>query len=304
MKGAIYFIILVIALWSCGSSKSETTNITEYSSDLLLVDYGEYIYEREDCKKCHTLLISEANSKIFSLDHYGGSRSPAWTYLFLSEPRFMIPGCSMPSFKHLKEKELDKPILKQILSKRNVSRRDIEVYWNHLNQVTLEYMDDFKEAIQVEESDASELIPLIAYLQQIPRSSAKRHHDSIEYIQYQKEMLALERVYEKSDSIIESILQSPQSIKKGKQLFKANCSVCHGENAEGYVGPNLTDEYWIYGGDNNSIIETIINGRVNGMPSHKHKFTPEQIGQVTAYVISLKGSKPNNPKAPEGTKAE
>jgi mono/diheme cytochrome c family protein/cbb3-type cytochrome oxidase cytochrome c subunit len=306
MKGTFYFIILIIiiAVWSCGSAKSKTSKITEYSGESVLVDYGEYIYEREECRKCHTQLISEANENMFSLDHYGGSRSPAWTYLLLIEPKFMIPGCTMPSFKYLKEKKLDKDIHKQLLMRRKIPIRDHEIYWKQFNKLTVEYLDAFKNDIQLEESEASELIPLIAYLQQIPRSAEKRYVDSLEWIEYQKEELAINRLYENSDSIIAATLQNGKSIEKGQQLFRTNCVVCHGEKAQGEVGPNLTDEYWIYGGDNKSIIETIMNGRQNGMPSHKYKFTPEQIGQVAAYIISLKGSSPENAKAPEGIKID
>lgn len=306
MRGLLFFIILVIAviLIRCGSSKSSASKISEYSNTSLLVEYGEYVYQREDCKKCHTQLILEASSELISLDHYGGYRKPAWTYLFLYEPRFMIPGCNMPSYKHLKDNKLDKAILKQILSNRKVSKRAIENYWNQLNQLTVDYTDEFKDDLEAEVLETSELISLVAYLQQIPRSSEKRAIDSLKNIQYQKEMEALDLLYEKSDSIIASVLKDPKSIEVGKELFSVNCAVCHGEKAQGHVGPNLTDEYWIYGGDKKSIIETITSGRTYGMPSHKHKFTPHQIGQVAAYVISLSGSNPENPKAPEGEKAK
>lgn len=304
MKGAFYFIILiiVIAVWGCGSTKSKTSRITEYSDESMLVDYGEYIYEREDCKKCHTQLISEANENTFSLDDYGGLRSTAWTYLFLLEPRYLIPGCSMPSYKYLEKKELDKDILRQILSKRKITKSELEKNWRELNQATLDYMNGFKDDINLEESKVSALVPLVAYLQQLPRSPEKRYLDSLENIKHRKEMLAIEFLYKKSDSIISATLNDPSSIENGKQLFNVNCSVCHGKSAQGEIGPNLTDDYWIYGGDNENIIRTIINGSPNGMPSHKYKFTPKVVGQVASYVISLKGSNPANPKAPQGTK--
>lgn len=38
------------------------------------------------------------------------------------------------------------------------------------------------------------------------------------------------------------------------------------------------------------------------MPSHKYKFTPKKVGQVASYVMCLRGSNSEYPKAPQGTK--
>ena len=42
---------------------------------------------------------------------------------------------------------------------------------------------------------------------------------------------------------------SPELVAKGDALFhaSANCYACHGSNAQGLVGPNLTDAEWKYG---------------------------------------------------------
>ena len=40
-------------------------------------------------------------------------------------------------------------------------------------------------------------------------------------------------------------------------IYKKNCFPCHGMNLEGGNGPNLTDEYWIHGGDIKDIFKTV-----------------------------------------------
>ena len=37
------------------------------------------------------------------------------------------------------------------------------------------------------------------------------------------------------------------AIQEGKNLYTAKCAMCHGENLEGKIGPNLTDRFWITG---------------------------------------------------------
>ncbi|GAB3572238.1 hypothetical protein GCM10027345_02820 [Hymenobacter daeguensis] len=99
-------------------------------------------------------------------------------------------------------------------------------------------------------------------------------------------------------------LTAPAELSSGKTLFATNCAPCHGANAEGKVGPNLTDEYWLHGGEVNHLYKTIkfgVNGK--GMVAWKGKLSGKQILQVASYILSLQGSKPANAKPPQGEKA-
>ena len=90
-------------------------------------------------------------------------------------------------------------------------------------------------------------------------------------------------------------------LMKGKALFINNCAVCHKENGGGEVGPNLTDDYWVYGNDIKDIFKIIKKGAPNGMPEHQSKFNPIQIQQVASYVLTLdKVSPEDGGKEPEG----
>jgi cytochrome c oxidase cbb3-type subunit 3 len=69
----------------------------------------------------------------------------------------------------------------------------------------------------------------------------------------------------------------------------------------GLIGPNLTDSAWIHGGQITDIYKTVVNGVLEkGMPPWGKTLKPEDVEQVVAYVASLQGSNPANPKAPQG----
>ena len=96
-------------------------------------------------------------------------------------------------------------------------------------------------------------------------------------------------------------LTDAATIAKGMAIFKQNCATCHGQNGEGTAGPNLTDAYWLHGGGIKEVFTTIKYG-VSGkaMKSWKTDLKPVEIQTVASYVLSLQGTTPANPKAPEG----
>jgi cytochrome c oxidase cbb3-type subunit 3 len=96
-------------------------------------------------------------------------------------------------------------------------------------------------------------------------------------------------------------LTDQTSLQSGQEKFLRNCASCHGMHAEGKIGPNLTDRYWIHGGGIKNVFKTIENGVPGkGMINWKMVFTPKEIQQIASYVVSLQGSNPPNAKKPEG----
>jgi cytochrome c oxidase cbb3-type subunit III len=90
-------------------------------------------------------------------------------------------------------------------------------------------------------------------------------------------------------------------IAAGATLYKQSCIACHGQNGEGGIGPNLTDEYWIHGGSMNDIYKTIKLGYPDkGMQAWESMMSPIQMKDLSSYVKSIKGTKPANAKAPQG----
>lgn len=98
-----------------------------------------------------------------------------------------------------------------------------------------------------------------------------------------------------------TLLTDAGSLASGKEIFDKSCVVCHLAQGQGLVGPNLTDDYWIHGCTIGEIFNLIVIGVPDkGMISWKDQLTPEQIQQVASFIVSLKGSNPPNPKAPQG----
>lgn len=99
------------------------------------------------------------------------------------------------------------------------------------------------------------------------------------------------------------LLTEATDLETGKKLFSANCAACHGPEAQGLVGPNLTDDYWLHGGKVPDVFKTIKYGvPEKGMKSWKDDFSPKQLAQLTSFIKSVHGSNPPNPKAQEGQK--
>ena len=99
-----------------------------------------------------------------------------------------------------------------------------------------------------------------------------------------------------------TLLTDPTDLAAGKAIFTTNCVACHRADAGGQIGPNLTDDQWILGGGIKNIFHTLLNGGRDGkgMISWKGTLKPKQMQEVASYVLSLKGSNPKDPKAPEG----
>lgn len=107
------------------------------------------------------------------------------------------------------------------------------------------------------------------------------------------------------DSLM-AVMNGEDAIHAGRSLFKEKCAMCHGENLEGKIGPNLTDNFWTTGdGSRMAIVHTIQKGSpAKGMPAWETMLKPEEIKAVAAYVYSKIGSQPANPKAAEGTEVK
>ncbi len=102
-----------------------------------------------------------------------------------------------------------------------------------------------------------------------------------------------------------NIVQSKDAavLKNGQALFATRCPPCHGDHAQGIVGPNLTDEYWLHGGKIKDVFKTIKYGvPEKGMISWEKSMSAQQISDIANYVLSLQGTKPAGAKAPQGTK--
>lgn len=94
-------------------------------------------------------------------------------------------------------------------------------------------------------------------------------------------------------SLSDSSVSTPENIERieaGQEVFLTTCAACHGEDARGMAdigAPNLTDAYWIYGGDLQMIVTSIHGGRQGHMPTWDERLTEAQIKMLAVYVHSL-----------------
>jgi len=127
--------------------------------------------------------------------------------------------------------------------------------------------------------------------------------------QYEEEMaqaavVAAERAKargEVTDESLAAIAAVPANVEAGKALFGQYCVACHGPEAAGLIGPNLTDGYWINGTGKPTDIRSIVAAGVTakGMPAWEQSLGAEKVEQLTAFVLSIKGK--NVPgKEPQG----
>ncbi|MEO1703420.1 MAG: cytochrome-c oxidase, cbb3-type subunit III [Pseudomonadota bacterium] len=75
-------------------------------------------------------------------------------------------------------------------------------------------------------------------------------------------------------------------------LYLDNCASCHGDGGLGdrdQGAPNLTDAIWLYGGDNESLVDTITNARFGVMPAWGQRLSEAHVRSVASYVHALGG---------------
>lgn len=135
------------------------------------------------------------------------------------------------------------------------------------------------------------------------KSSSEQYE--IEVAQAEKQVKAY--LAKQSDLVDETnvtLLADEGDLMLGQSIFETNCVLCHGPNGQGNAtGPNLTDEYWLHGGGIKNVFTTIKYGvPEKGMISWKTQLRASDIQRVASYVLSLQGTNPPNPKAPQGEK--
>ena len=90
------------------------------------------------------------------------------------------------------------------------------------------------------------------------------------------------------------------SANRGRAAYARDdviCKTCHGPDLKGSLAqggdfpfhgaPNLTDDTWLYGSDEATVIETITNGRSNTMPTWGKFLGEDKVHLLAAYVYSL-----------------
>jgi cytochrome c oxidase cbb3-type subunit 3 len=104
---------------------------------------------------------------------------------------------------------------------------------------------------------------------------------------------------------LRALAKDARAMAAAKEIFAARCAVCHGPQGQGLIGPNLTDDYWLHGSTLVEIRRTINDGVLDkGMVPWKDQLKPEEVSEMAAYVSTLHGGNPPNPKPPQGVNAK
>jgi cytochrome c oxidase cbb3-type subunit 3 len=100
---------------------------------------------------------------------------------------------------------------------------------------------------------------------------------------------------------LEQLVRDGEALKTGHNVFVNNCAVCHGSDARGAKGfPDLTDHDWLYGGDAETVLTSVRNGRSGTMPALATTLPDGGVTQVAHYVRSLSGLPHDNLLADAG----
>jgi len=106
---------------------------------------------------------------------------------------------------------------------------------------------------------------------------------------------------EVTDDGLLAVSASPEHVELGRALFSERCAECHGANAGGEIGPNLTDKYWLHGGSPSEVHATISGGvHEEGMPTWSWALRPDEIWTAAAYIETLRGTNVPGGKEAQG----
>jgi cytochrome c oxidase cbb3-type subunit 3 len=153
-------------------------------------------------------------------------------------------------------------------------------------------------------------VTIIISFAYITRLVVFKDESIIQKKEYSKEMAAARAKTasaekEEATKAVAQPMSQEQILAAGKVTFDKICYVCHGKFGEGLVGPNFTDDYWIHGNKPEDLKKVIVDGVIDkGMLSYKSQLSNKQIDQVITYILSLHGTNPPNPKAPQGVKVD
>ncbi len=111
---------------------------------------------------------------------------------------------------------------------------------------------------------------------------------------------------EVSESELLVLLDDPDALAGGGEIFSDQCALCHGGSGEGLIGPNLIDNYWLHGrGKIGDIAVSIRSGIPDkGMAAWADRIPEEQIQHIAAFIKSMQGTTTENAKEPDGELVE
>ncbi len=133
--------------------------------------------------------------------------------------------------------------------------------------------------------------------------SEEEYHNEVSLAETQARILKASQPVAVIDENNLNFTNDAAIVARGRLVFmSSNCGSCHRNDGGGNtIGPNLSDAYWLHGGEIKNIFTTIKNGVVEkAMPAWGKVMSQKDVRDVAFYVMSLQGTTLQNAKAPQG----
>ena len=91
------------------------------------------------------------------------------------------------------------------------------------------------------------------------------------------------------------------AVRQGQNIFRGRCAVCHGIDAKGYRGSDLTTGDWVHGGADPQIFKTITTGVPGTEMPGNTSLSEDEVWMLIAYLRTL--GAPGGPVAEHGDAA-
>ena len=272
---------------------------------------GRDIYIREGCNNCHTQTVRPLRTEVARYGEYskpqefaydrpflwgsrrtgpdlnrvGGKYPDSWHYQHTENPQAMFPKSNMPPYRWLAQARLD--------TSHTVKKVSTLGYGYSAQDVQKQLMD-FRAKVTAADypsrenrdkvtpaalrGELTELDALVAYLQKLGRD-----------VKAAAAGAAAPAVAEAAARVKNPFESNKEAIEEGRKIFTQNCAACHGGNAKGGIGPDLTAIQKKFGNSDGDLYASVSKGRPGGMPDWEKTLGSERIWKVIAYLRSIEG---------------
>lgn len=278
-------VMMVLPMFS-ESMHPKLANLKPYTALQLA---GRDVYQEDGCFYCHTQTVRPLKAEVMRYGEYskagefaydqpflwgskrtgpdlarvGGKYTDKWHYKHFNDPRKIFTGSNMPSYGWLADQQLDPKAAEARMQALGFPYTQEEL---------------------TELADKTKLDALVAYMQTLGSAVPKKPRQP---------MIA------PGDK--NPLIGDATALAEGKKIYEMNCAACHGVDAKGDIGPDLTDKEWVYVqspiGDDTAFTliaegtkkdqEFESRKAKGGMPSWGEFFGKKKIWSLVTYIRSL-----------------
>ena len=206
-------------------------------------------------------------------------KNAAWHYNHFMDPQKMNEESIMPNYAWLAVKNIDlSQTPKKIRAMQTLGVPYEEGYDEKAVDDLLaqaQGISDELKASGIEIDPKKQMVAMIAYMHKLGRDISTTTEP------------VKEDTVQTTNAKEVQLLNNPEDLAAGKQLFQSTCVACHGADGKGIATfPNLTDDEWIHGNTPAAVFHQISEGNVaKGMIPYKNMYNEKQITQLASYIL-------------------